>query len=305
MDSAPRRPVETRSGRSRQLGADALLLLITLVWGSTFVLVKDAVATYPVFPFLALRFGLATAALLAVGAGRLRRLGRRGLRAGVLIGLCPFPGYALQTVGLQYNSASKAGLITGLSVALVPILSAILLRRPPSPAAVIGVCLATMGLALLTLNHDFRVATGDVMVLGCALSFALHIVSVSAFAPSMDPLGLTIVQVATVALLSAAISLLIPGPWPTPSPSALWAAAFTGILATAVAFAIQTSAQRFTTPTHTALIFAGEPVFAAIFGVLLAGDVMTPAAVAGGVLIVLGTVVNEIRWAERTPSGVV
>jgi drug/metabolite transporter (DMT)-like permease len=303
MDSTPIPAAGSRPlGRSRQLGADALLFLVTIVWGGTFVMVKDAVSSYPVFPFLTLRFGMATAALLIIGGGRLRRLGWRGVRAGILIGLCLFAGYALQTIGLQYTSASKAGFITGLCVALVPILSALLLRRLPSPAAVIGVCLATVGLALLTLNHDLGMAMGDVIVLGCAVSFALHIVAVSAFAPTMDPLGLTIVQVATVAVLSAGISLLAPEPFPVPGPSGLFAAGFTGILATAAAFAIQTSMQRFTTPTHTALIFAGEPVFAAVFGVLLAGDAMTAAAITGGVLIVVGTLVSEIRWSQRTAT---
>jgi len=291
-----------RATRARQLGADALLLLVTLVWGGTFVMVKDAVASYPVFPFLALRFGLASVVLLAVGGGRVRRLGWRGVRAGVLIGLCLFSGYAFQTIGLQYTSASKAGFITGLSVALVPILATLLLRRLPAPPAVIGVCLATVGLALLTLNHDLRVAPGDLIVLGCAVSFALHVIAVSAYAPTMDPVGLTIVQVATVAVLSAAIGLASPDPWPIPSSSGLFAAGFTGLLATAAAFLIQTSAQRFTTPTHTALIFAGEPVFAAVFGVLLAGDVMTTPAIAGGILIVVGTVVSEVRWSHRTAT---
>ncbi|MBC7256704.1 MAG: EamA family transporter, partial [Chloroflexi bacterium] len=112
-----------------------------------------------------------------------------------------------------------------------------------------------------------------------ALSFALHIVAVSAFAPRADPIALTIVQVATVALLCGAvgggISLFSPGAWPLPNTTTWFAAIFTGILATAVAFAVQTAMQRFTTPTHTALIFAAEPVFAAVFGVLLAGDVLT------------------------------
>lgn len=304
VTAAGSRPLDgTRPTRiSRQLGADALLFLVTIVWGGTFVMVKDAVAAYPVFPFLTLRFGMATVALLAFGGGRLRRLGWRGVRAGVLIGLCLFGGYALQTIGLQYTSASKAGFITGLCVALVPIFSALLLRRLPSPGAIIGVCLATVGLALLTLTVDLRVARGDLVMLGCAISFALHIVAVSAFAPTMDPLGLTIVQVATVAVLSAVISLLEPSGIPVPGPAQLSSAAFTGLLATAAAFAIQTSMQRFTTPTHTALIFAGEPVFAAVFGVLLVGEPMTPAGIAGGVLIVVGTLVSEVRWSHRTAT---
>jgi len=284
----------------RQVWADVLLLLVTLIWGSTFVMVKDATAAYPVFPFLTLRFGLATVALLVVGWRRLGSLGWKGWGAGALIGVFLLAGYGFQTVGLQYTTASKAGFITGLSVVMVPILSAILLKRQPSIESVLGVILAVIGLALLMLNQELNIVRGDLIVLGCALSFALHIVAVSAFAPKSDPLALTIVQVGTVALLSGVISLLTSTPLPAPTPSTWFAAGFTGILATAVAFGLQTSMQRFTTPTHTALIFAAEPVFAAVFGVLLAGDVMTGQGIAGGILIVAGTVASEVRWSERT-----
>ncbi len=284
----------------RQLWADLLLLLVTLIWGSTFVMVKDAIASYPVFPFLALRFGLATLALLLIGWRRLPSLGWKGVGAGALIGLFLFSGYALQTFGLRYTSASKAGFITGLSVVIVPVLSTLFLRRRPAAGALIGVCLATTGLALLTLDHDRSIAIGDLLVLGCAFSFALHIVAVSAFAPRTDPLALTIIQVATVTLASGIITLLTDRPWPQPSLETWFAASFTGVLATAVAFFVQTAMQRFTTPTHTALIFAGEPVFAALFGVLLAGDVITARGLAGGILILMGTVAGEIRWSEHT-----
>jgi len=284
----------------RQLWADLLLLLVTLIWGSTFVMVKDAIASYPVFPFLALRFGLATLALLLIGWRRLPSLGWKGVGAGALIGLFLFSGYALQTFGLRYTSASKAGFITGLSVVIVPVLSTLFLRRRPAAGALIGVCLATTGLALLALDHDRSIAIGDLLVLGCAFSFALHIVAVSAFAPRTDPLALTIIQVATVTLASGIITLFTDRPWPQPSFETWFAASFTGVLATAVAFFVQTAMQRFTTPTHTALIFAGEPVFAALFGVLLAGDVITARGLAGSILILMGTVAGEIRWSEHT-----
>jgi drug/metabolite transporter (DMT)-like permease len=286
--------------KRKQLTADLLLLMVTAIWGGTFVMVKDAIANYPVFSFLTIRFSLATLALLIIGWRRLATLGRRGLAAGVLIGLFLFAGYAFQTLGLQYTSASKAGFITGLSVVIVPLLSAVVLRRLPAREAVFGVGLATAGLALLTLNQNLAVARGDLLILACALAFALHIVSVSAFAPQVDPLALTIVQVATVTVASALMALFTESTLTLPTPSGWFAAAFTGILATAVAFTVQTTAQRFTTPTRTALIFTGEPVFAALFGVLLAGDVMTAPAIAGGVLIIAGTVVSEIRWSERT-----
>ena len=286
----------------RQLWADLSLLIVTLIWGSTFVMVKDAVSDFPVFPFLALRFGLATVGLVLVGFRRLRSLNGRGVAAGALIGLFLFGGYAFQTLGLQHTSASKAGFITGLSVVLVPLLSTLVLRQSPGLQSVGGVLVATSGLAMLTLSSRFSIAKGDLLVLLCALSFALHIVSVSVYAPKMDPLALTVVQVATVAAISAIIGWVDSGPWPTASGSTWFAAAFTGILATAAAFALQTTMQRFTTPTHTALIFTAEPVFAALFGVLLAGETMTPRGIAGGVLIVFGTLISEVRWSERTAA---
>jgi drug/metabolite transporter (DMT)-like permease/membrane-associated phospholipid phosphatase len=286
----------------RRLVADLLLLLVTMIWGSTFVMVKDAVTDYPVFPFLALRFGLATLALLPLGWRGLRDLGWKGLGAGALIGVFLLAGYGFQTLGLRHTSASQAGFITGLSVVMVPILAALVLRRAPGVETLLGVILATVGLALLSLNLGtgiLHVAHGDLLILFCALSFAAHIISVSAFAPDRDPVALTIVQVAVVALASAVISFLIPAGWPAPRPSTWFAAAFTGVLATAVAFGLQTAMQRFTTPTRTALIFTGEPVFAALFGVLLAGEVMTTRGVVGGLLIVTGTVISEIHWSER------
>ncbi|MBC7316075.1 MAG: DMT family transporter, partial [Chloroflexi bacterium] len=162
-------------GLPRQLWADLALLLVALIWGSTFVMVKEATAAYPVFPFLALRFGLATVGLILIGGKRLRTLGWRGVGAGALIGLFLFGGYAFQTLGLRYTSASKAGFITGLSVAIVPLLSAAILRQRPQPQAAVGVCLAVTGLALLSLNAALHFDRGDLLVLACALSFALHI----------------------------------------------------------------------------------------------------------------------------------
>jgi len=265
-------------------------------------MVKDAIATYPVFPFLTLRFGSATLVLLLLGWKRLFSIGWRGLGAGVLVGLFLFAGYAFQTMGLRHTSASKAAFITGLNVALVPLLSALMLGRAPKTASLLGVCLATTGLALLTLTEQFGIGRGDLLVLFCALSFALHIVSIGAFATKMDVLAFTIIQLATVTVASLIAGLLGNASWASPTPSTWFAAGFTGILGTAAAFAIQTSMQRFTSPTHTALIFTGEPVFAALFGALIANEVLTMRNIAGGILIIAGTVLSEIRWSEKTAA---
>lgn len=286
--------------RPRQTAADAALLVVALIWGSTFVMVKQAIEAYPVFPFLAIRFGIGAASLAVLCLVFRAWPTWHTVRAGAILGLLLFGGYALQTIGLQWTSASKAGFITGLSVVMVPIMAALLMRAAPGRAAHIGVLLATFGLALLTLQNSLGVNVGDLVVLGCAVCFALHVVGVSVFAPRSHPLPLALIQVIVVAVLSTLVSSLSAEPWPAPSQETWLATAFTGILATAAAIGIQTAAQRHTTPTHTALILTAEPAFAALFGVLLAGETLTPRATAGGVFILAGMLASEIPWEDRS-----
>lgn len=297
------------------------MLLVTLIWGATFVMVKDAVSAFPVFSFMALRFALAAAALVPLVLWRRRQLAaiapdgpfaaamrltparlRRIARPSLLIGAALFAGYAFQTAGLTLTTPAKAGFITGLSVVIVPLVAALVLRQAPGRHAWLGVALATTGLALLSLTSDLRIAAGDLLVLGCAFSFAAHILLTGQFAPRHDPLLLTLGQVTAVAGLSLAAALLFDAPAAGLSALAagldgrvLFAAAFTGLLATAAAFGIQTVAQRFTTATHTALIFAAEPVFAGLFSFLLIGELLGPRQVIGCALILAGMVVAEVR----------
>lgn len=299
--------------RRAQLAADGALLLVTAVWGATFVMVQDAVTGFPVLAFLALRFSLAALLLLpwflrssqpAIGraagsAGPLREdVTRRerwiALWPGIAIGLALAAGYAFQTFGLRFTTPAKAGFITGLSVALVPIGQAIFLRRVPRRNSIVGVALATVGLALLSLNADRLVNLGDLLVLGCAVAFAAHILLVGRFAPDWQPLRLAFVQIATVAVITAILALLLERPSGWPPPNVWFAAAFTGLFATALAFFIQSRAQQATTPTHTALIFAAEPVFAGIFSFLLIGEVFLPRQLAGAALIIAGMLVAEL-----------
>ena len=285
-----------RSQRTQRL-ADLALLLVALIWGSTFVLVKEAVSQAKPFGFIALRFALATLTMTLLFRSRLRALGRKGLLAGALIGLFLTAGYGFQTVGLQYTSASRAGFITGLSVVIVPFAAWPILGRRPSLNGVAGVILATIGLALLSLQRGERltIGRGDLLVLACAFSFALHIVTVGAFAPRMDPMALATAQIGVVALVSGALALIVEGDGSGFSGLVWFAALFTGLLATALAFAVQTAAQAFTTPTHTALIFATEPVFAALFGSLLAGERLTGRPLLGCAFILAGMMVAELK----------
>lgn len=278
---------------SRQIVADSSLLLVALIWGATFVMVKEAVSQIGVFTFLTFRFLFAALVLVFIFWPRLRASSPREFLAGALVGLFLFGGYALQTIGLKYTSVSKTGFITGLSVVIVPLLSTLLLRQKPNPNALVGVLLATTGLGLLTLR-GLSMASGDLWVLGGAVAFALQIVALGRFAPQMETSSLATTQVASVALLSAPLAWAMEGS-PSQMSGQVWLAiSFTGIMATSLAFLAQSKAQRFTSPTHTALIFATEPVFAAIFGYLLLQERLGWRGLLGCALILAGMVVGEI-----------
>ncbi len=312
----PPLPASAQRSLKQSIRADLALLLVTLIWGGTFVMVKDAVTAYPVFGFITLRFGVAAALLVPIVLWRRTRrtpavsrpaakpsAGTRAAKiAPVLLGLALFAGYGFQTAGLALTTPAKAGFITGLSVVLVPMGAALLLRQAPTRAAWWGVGMATVGLALLSLNADLSVSFGDLLVMCCAVAFAAHILLTARFAPGHDPLDLLFGQVLTVTVLSALVSLVFEQRPPIAG-SVLFAAAFTGLFATLMAFGIQMVAQQYTTATHTALIFAAEPVFAALFSVLLIGEVLGPRQILGCVLILGGMVVAEILpFSRRVPA---
>lgn len=298
--------------RIRTWQADGLLLAVTAIWGATFPLVKNATdlnaGGVPTYWFLAARFGLAAIILVAFFWRRLRNLPLATWGAGALLGLFLFAGYAFQTFGLAYTSSAKAAFITGLSVVTVPILAVVWLKRKPAPSSWIGVASAAIGLALLSLNADLLPTYGDFLIFLCAISFGLHVAGVSRYGSSHDTVALATIQVATVSLLSWILHLLdkgTPGPgvanvgWFSGPSHVVMATVITGVLATAAAFLLQNVLQPYTTPTHTALIFAAEPVWGALFAYLIAGEVLTPRGYFGAALILAGMVLAELPIGRR------
>ena len=275
-------------------------MLVALVWGSTFVLVKDAVVTVPVFPFLAFRFAVGAVVLWALSRAAGTKYDARALGAGSILGVALFAGYALQTAGLLHTTASKAGFITGLNVILVPIGAAALLRARPSGASVAGAMLSAAGMAFLCLQEVELPGKGDLLLLGCAFAFALQVLLVAKYSRQIESLALCTVQLAMACLLSVIAGLVVDGAtaflivdW------SIWGAiGFLGIAATAGAFLLQMIAQKRTTATRTALILALEPVFAALFSWLLAGETLSFVQWGGGVLILGGIILSEIGPAE-------
>lgn len=276
--------------------AEFLLITVTLFWGGTFPLVKEAIVDLPVMAFLWVRFLLA-ALLLLVFAGRsIFTLGRRGVGRGILLGTLLFLSYLFQTWGLELTTSTNTGFLTGLNVIWVPLLAGPLLHKPPAFAAKIGVGLALSGLFLLTWQPSLAINPGDAFVLVCSLFVALHILGLDALTEGFDGRALTFVQVATMAVWSLLGSLAYePVTWPRAWPTELVVALLiTAVFATVYAFWVMTSFQRLTTPTRAALIYTLEPVFAAIFSILLLGEQLSTLAWFGGALIILGMVIAEL-----------
>lgn len=283
--------------------AELSLVGVTCLWGATFVVVKDAIEDVSTLLFLAMRFTVASCALAVFYRGRLSAAFARPSGAawgGVLAGLCLMAGYLLQTTGLRYTTASKSAFLTGLTTALVPILGSFVYRRVPRLAEAAGVAVALGGMALLTLPPGaWRIGWGDLLTIGCAVGFAAHILVVGHFTSKGGFELLCVLQIATVAALSAGTF------WWAETPRIRWnaglagAVVLTGLLATALAFTVQAWAQRHTTPTRTALIFAIEPVAAAVASYVALGEHMTRRGVLGGALILAGVLVVELKPGGR------
>jgi len=268
------------------------LLVVTAIWGVTFVQVKDAVEIYPLFAFLAVRFAIASVSLAPFGVGRFRGFDRRGVVAGVCLGGLLALGYALQTAGLARTTVSSTGFITGLCVVLTPIIAYLFFRSQVPAAVWLGVALSLAGLAMLFGIQAGSVA-GDVLVLGGAIAYALQIVLLERYAPHYDPVAFTLVEMLAACIGFTAIALAR-GQLSVPHGWTVWGALLvTGVFASAFAFLIQTWAQRELSATRTALVFAAEPVFAGLFGFLLAGDRLGALGWAGCALILAGIVVSE------------
>ena len=286
-----------KNRNQQQFFAEFMLATVTLFWGATFPIVKDAIAEMPVMAFLWVRFAFASI-LLALLAGRsgFASLDRRGWKLGILLGSLLFFSYLFQTFGLQQTSSANAGFLTGLGVIWVPMLAGPLLQKPAALGSKIGVGFALCGLFLLTWHTPWTLNTGDLLVVICSLFVALHILGLDAFTQGYDGRALTFVQIATMAVLGCFGSLAFePVSWPQHwSGSLIFAFLITSVFATAYAFWAMTTYQHRTTPTRAALIYTLEPVFAAIFSIWLAGDRLSVLGWVGGGLIVAGMVIAEV-----------
>lgn len=284
---------------TKQVKADLALLIITIAWGSSFLLSKNALADLETFNFLGVRFLMAFLVSCGFFMKKMIKVDRKTLKLGILMGLVLYIHYALQTVGLNITTVSKSAFITGTNVVMVPIFSALLIKRLPQRSAVIGVVFAFVGMSLLTLNSgELGLNFGDVLTFLCAAVFALYIILVGKYTLEVESVSFAVVQIGVVAALSWMTSFAIETPHLPTTMSSWINIGFLAIACTSLAFIVQSVAQQFTSPTHTALIYSGEPVFAAIFAFVVAGELLGPRGLLGAGLILLGMLVAEIDFSK-------
>jgi len=276
--------------------ADFLLIAVTAIWGSTFLIVQQSLSNISPLAFLACRFGLASLILLALN---LRRFSRPAVVPGIYTGLFLFAGYAFQTIGLQSTTASKSAFLTSLSVPMVPFAAALVYRVTPGKFEIRGIALASIGMILLTAPKNLGdISRGDWFSLLCAISFAAQVVAVSHFAGRGNFETFVSVQMITVTALSLGTCKWIEPFVFHPHRATLAAVAVTGILATALAFSVQAWAQQYTTVTRAAIIYALEPIFAWLTSFLLAGERLSLQAIFGAGLILFGILIVELKRGE-------
>jgi len=285
----------------QRMKAELLLVVVTVIWGSTFVIVKGALADASPVPFLAVRFMLAGFLLWAVlGRGQVER---PALAAGVVLGVFLFAGYLFQTWGLTLTTPSKSAFITGFSVILVPLIMLFHGSRLRA-ANVGGALLGLLGIYFLVLPSGLQaVNRGDYLTLFGAVSFALHIVLVGRYTRRFSFLDLVPAQILVVGLLAVLALPLDPARALHWTNRLVFAVVVTAVLATGFAFAVQNWAQQYTPAAHTALIFALEPVFAAVTSRLAIGERLGGKVLLGCLLILGGMVVSE-AWGGAAPSPV-
>ena len=281
---------------TNRYGVQAALVGVAVIWGGTFVVVADAIALYPMYGFLAWRFGVATLAFVVLFPRVVARIDRVNLRTGLIAGVFLTAGYIFQTWGLDGASRTtpaRAAFITGLYVVLTPVFQAVLLRRMPRKATLLGAAIALGGLWLLsgiTGNGLGDWVLGDTLIVACALAYSIHMIVLGSTGEGHDVMVLTLIQLATVTVVCAGISAITEqAPLPS-NPSVIIAILVCGVLASTVAFIIQTWAQSKLPPARVALILVTEPAFGGVIGWAAAGvwpmrELLGAATMLGGMIV--------------------
>jgi drug/metabolite transporter (DMT)-like permease len=288
---------------------ESALLFTTVIWGGTFAIIKSALGSISPMMFLTFRFSIAAIVFLPFVFGRLKKLDAESIKGGVLLGLLYFGGFAAQTLGLNYTSATKSAFITGTFVIFTPIFQIIIEKKLPGKGNIIGIILVAGGLLFLSsrgahfldviheLGTNFNV--GDYLTLICAVFYSLYIVYLDIVSKKIDTLSLVFMQIAvTTAGAIAGIIIFQASGIETCkfilNKDVIFAVIYTSILATILTTTLQTKFQKYTTPSKAGIIFSFEPIFASVVAFFLLSEKISNFGLIGCIFIFCGLLISEV-----------
>lgn len=279
---------------SIQVKANFMLIIVTMFWGSSYLFMKMGLVSMQEFNLIALRFGIAFLLAGIVFYRRLFQSNWKTIKYGFVLGTILFSLFAFVTFGIKTTSTSNAGFLVSLTVIFVPLLSAILVRRLPEKRIMAGVLFALIGIGFLTLHTQLAISSGDLLCMIGAMCYAIHIIVTGKLTKDVDSISLGVWQLGFAGTWGLLCSILFETPQ-LPTTTLSWISVLgLGVFCSAIGFVVQTAAQQYTTPTHIGLIFALEPVFAALFAVAFAGEIFTGKGYMGASMVLLGVLTAEI-----------
>lgn len=281
--------------KNKAMAADLGLVLTTVIWGSGFVAVKNAVDTVPPSYMIAMRFGIAVSLMCVIFFNRLKKIDWDCVKSGIILGVLMFIGYYLQTIGIQYTTAGNNAFLTAVYVIVVPFLYWIIRKEKPDGYNIGAAFLCIAGIGLLTLRSGFSMNIGDTLSLFCGVTFAAQIVAVSILTEKNDPILISFTQFVVTGILALVVALFTE-PFPTKmNPNSILATLYIGIFCTLIALVLQTVCQKYTPPARASLIMSMESLFGSIFGIIFLSESLTIKTFFGSVLIFLSIMISEIK----------
>ena len=301
--------IKTSGNNLLKYTGEAMLLLMTLIWGGTFVIVKESLNDISSMLFLFLRFVIAGSIIAIYLVFKRYRIDKKAILPGVILGSILFLSFVFQTIGLKYTSATKSAFLTGTFIVFVPLLQIVIERKIPTRGATIGTLLVLAGILFLSssgnsfgnilneIGGNFNI--GDGLTIMCALLFAFQVIYMDIYSPKFDFWSLFITQLITVALLSLILGIFFDfinlEPLTINLTENLWIGIlYTSILATCLCFGLQTKFQKTVTPTKASIIYSFEPIFAALFAFFLLSEKISNFGLVGSALIFLGLIISEV-----------
>lgn len=281
--------------KNKTLMADLALVFITILWGGNFIVVKNALDYMDPIYMTFLRFGFSAISMGLIFFRNMKKMTLKDLKSGSIIGLVMFFAFILQTIGLKYTTPGKQAFIIASNVAMVPFIYWFITKKRPDNYEVMGAILALIGIGIISLNKNFRLEIGDSLTLGATVFFALHIISVGQYAKKSDPIVLTVLQFAIVAILAFLVCIFLKIPFERLDSRMIKSIAYSSVVSTSLCFGIQNVAQKYTSSTHTAIILTLESVFGAFFSIILGQDVLSLRFILGCIVIFSAVIIAETK----------